>query len=82
MLRMASGRWGIPWEKVELALNAASDTFPGSPVAKGSAEAESFMRDVVQLMLADGKVDAKEKKLLKMLAPHLGLQGRLTEFLK
>jgi len=82
MLRMASGRWGIAWEKVELALNAASETLPESPVAKGSAEAESFMRDVVQLMLADGKVDAKEKKLLKAVAAHLGLQGRLNEFLK
>lgn len=82
MLRMASGRWGIPWADVELALNAESDTQAARPIAPGSAEAESFLRDVVQLMLADGKVDAKEKKLLKMLVPHLGLQGRLGEFLK
>jgi len=82
MLRMASGRWGIPWETVEAALNAAADTPAEPPFAKGSAEAESFLRDVVQLMLADGKVDAKEKKLLKLLVPHLGLQGRLAEFLK
>jgi len=82
LLQMASGRWGIPWENVELALNAAGDALASNPVAKGSAEAESFLRDVVQLMLADGKVDAKEKKLLKMLAAHLGLLGRLSEFLK
>lgn len=82
MLRMASGRWGIPWAEVELALQATGDAPPARPVAPGSGEAESFLRDVVQLMLADGKIDAKEKKLLKMLAAHLALQGRLAEFLK
>lgn len=82
MLRMASGRWDIPWENVELALNAASDPLSVTPLTKGSAEAESFLRDVVQLMRADGKVDSKEKKLLKAVAAHLGFQGRLAEFLK
>lgn len=82
LLRMAAGRWAIPWANVEQALNAASEALPESPVAKGSAEAEAFLRDLVQLMLADGKVDAKEKKLFKTVAAHLGLKGRLAEFSK
>jgi tellurite resistance protein len=80
MLRMAAGRWEVPWANVEQAMNAADEALPA--VEKGSAEAESMLRDVVQLMRADGKIDAKEKKLLKQLAIHLGFQERFGEFVK
>jgi tellurite resistance protein len=32
--------------------------------------------------MADGKVDSKEKRMLEAAAAHLGLAGRLNEFLK
>lgn len=82
LLQMASERWGIPWANVELALNAPTDSLFNKLISKGSAEAESFLRELVQVALADGKIDSKEKKLLEAAAAHLGLQGRLGEFLK
>ena len=81
MLRMASERWSVPWENIEQALDAPPDS-ASRPITKGSAEAESFFRDLVQLARADGKVDAKEKKLLKATAIHLGLMERFSEFVK
>ncbi|HEY0880499.1 MAG TPA: hypothetical protein VGD87_03155 [Archangium sp.] len=39
------------------------------------------MKELVQVALADGKIDSKERKLLEGAALHLGLGGRLSEFL-
>jgi tellurite resistance protein len=82
LLKMASERWSVPWANVELALNAPPDSLFSKLIVKGSSEAESFMRELVQVALADGKIDAKEKKLLEAAAAHLGFGGRLGEFLK
>jgi tellurite resistance protein len=82
LLKMASERWGVPWANVELALNAPPNSMFNKLIVKGSTEAESFLRELVQVALADGKVDAKEKKMLEAAAAHLGLSGRLGEFLK
>jgi tellurite resistance protein len=82
LLKMASDRWGVPWANVELALNAPPNSMFNKLIVKGSSEAESFLRELVQVALADGKVDAKEKKMLEAAAAHLGLNGRLGEFLK
>ncbi len=82
LLKMASDRWGVPWANVELALNAPPNSMFNKLIVKGSTEAESFLRELVQVALADGKVDAKEKKMLEAAAAHLGLSGRLGEFLK
>ncbi len=82
LLKMASDRWGVPWANVELALNAPPNSMFNKLIVKGSTEAESFLRELVQVALADGKVDAKEKKMLEAAAAHLGLNGRLGEFLK
>jgi tellurite resistance protein len=81
LLRMASQRWDIPWSNIELALNASSDSLFNQLIVKGSVEAESFMKELVQVALADGKIDSKERKLLEGAALHLGLGGRLSEFL-
>jgi uncharacterized membrane protein YebE (DUF533 family)/rubrerythrin len=82
LLKMASDRWGIPWANVELALNAPVDSLFNKLIVKGSTEAESFLKELVQVALADGKIDSKEKKMLEAAAEHLGLSGRLPEFLK
>ncbi|MGV3621393.1 MAG: TerB family tellurite resistance protein, partial [Archangium sp.] len=82
LLRMASERWGVPWANVELALNSSAESPFGKLIARGSTEAESFMRELVQVAKADGKIDARERKLLGNAATHLGLSGRLDEFLK
>ncbi len=82
LLRMASERWAIPWANIEPVLGAPTDPNASRPIIPGSPEAETFLRDLLQLARADGKVDAKEKKLLKATAIHLGLMGKLPELLK
>ncbi|MBL8910350.1 MAG: TIM44-like domain-containing protein [Archangium sp.] len=82
LLKMASDRWSVPWANVELALNAPANTMFNKLIVKGSSEAESFMRELVNVALADGKIDSREKKMLEAAAAHVGLQGRLGEFLK
>lgn len=82
LLKMASDRWGIPWANIELALNAAPGSLFDKLIQKGSSEAESFMKELVTVAMADGKIDSKEKKMLEVAAGHLGLAGRLGEFLK
>ncbi|MEW5737380.1 MAG: TIM44-like domain-containing protein [Myxococcota bacterium] len=81
LLKMASDRWGVPWANVELALNAGPGLFD-KLLAKGSAEAEAFLRELIQVALVDGKVDSKEKKMLQAAAGHLGLGGKLDELLR
>ena len=81
LLKMASERWGIPWANVELALNAPAGSLFDKLIAKGSTEAESFLKELVAVAMADGKIDSMEKKMLEAAAEHLGLGGRLGEFL-
>lgn len=81
LLKLCSERWGVPWANVELALSSGPSLFD-KLISRGSAEAESFLRELVQMALVDGKIDRKERKLLEAAAGHLGLGGRLDEFLK
>ena len=81
LLKMASDRWGVPWANVELALSASTESMFTKLLAKGSAEAEAFLRELLQVAMADGKIDSKERKMLEAAAEHLGLKGRLSEFL-
>lgn len=80
LLKMASDRWSVPWANVELALNAPPASMFNKLIVKGSSEAESFMRELVAVAMADGKIDSKEKKMLEAAAAHLGVQ--LAAFLK
>ncbi|MBL8940218.1 MAG: TIM44-like domain-containing protein [Archangium sp.] len=80
LLKMCSERWSVPWANVELALNAGPGLFD-KLVSRGSVEAETFLRELVAMALIDGKIDRKERKLLEAAAGHLGLGGRLDEFL-
>jgi tellurite resistance protein len=81
LLKMASDRWGVPWVNVELALSVGPGLFD-QLLAKGSAEAEAFLKELVQVALVDGRVDAREKKMLQAAAGHLGLGDRLNDFLR
>jgi tellurite resistance protein len=80
LLRMCSERWSVPWANVELALNAGPGLFD-TLAARGSAEGEMFMRELVAMALVDGRIDRKERQLLEAASRHLGLGGRLNEFL-
>jgi uncharacterized membrane protein YebE (DUF533 family) len=81
LLKLCAERWSVPWANVELALSSGPSLFDRL-ISRGSAEAESFLRELVQMALVDGKIDRKERKLLEAAAGHLGLGGRLDEFLK
>ncbi|MFL5318296.1 MAG: TIM44-like domain-containing protein [Myxococcaceae bacterium] len=72
LLRLCSERWSVPWEKVEMAINAGDKLFERL-VPKGSPEAESFMKRLVEMALVDGKIDRKERKLLESASWHLGI---------
>jgi tellurite resistance protein len=78
LLRMCAERWDVAWANVELALNAGPGLFDRL-IAKGSEEAESFIRELVQMALVDGQIDRKERKLLETAATHLGLGARLND---
>jgi tellurite resistance protein len=81
LLKMASDRWGVPWANVELALNAGPGLYD-KLLSRGSAEAETFLKELVAVALVDGKIDAREKKMLQAAAGHLGLGSRLNELLR
>jgi tellurite resistance protein len=81
LLRMCSDRWDVPWANVELAINAGPGLFDRL-VAKQTPEAESFLKELVNLAMIDGKIDRKEKQMLEAAALHLGLSHRLPELLK
>lgn len=80
LLRLCAERWSVPFANVELALKAGPGLFD-KLITRGSAEAETFLRELVQMALVDGKIDRKERQLLESAAAHLGLGGRLNEFL-
>ena len=76
LLRMCAQRWSVDWPKIESALNMGIDSASIS-VPRGSPEAESVLRAVVQMALVDGRVDRKERQMLASVAHHLGLEQRL-----
>jgi predicted lipid-binding transport protein (Tim44 family)/tellurite resistance protein len=81
LLKLAADRWGVPWANVELALNAGPALF-GRLLARGSAEAEAFLHQLIEVALVDGKIDAKERRMLEAAAGRLGLEARLPELLR
>ncbi len=81
LLRMCAQRWGVEWPRLESALNAGIDS-ASINVPKGSPEAESVLRAVVQMALVDGKVDRKERQMLESVSRHLGLDQRLAGLLR
>lgn len=81
LLAMAAKRWGIAWTSVELALKSPPETLVHRLIVKGSPQADIFMRELVRLAKADGKIDARERKLLEAALLHLGLKATLNDFL-
>jgi tellurite resistance protein len=80
LLKMCAQRWSIPWAEVEEWLRRGPQAF-GELVQPGSAEAESFLRALVDMALVDGKVDRKERELLQAAAHHLGVVDKLAGML-
>ena len=80
LLKLYSGRWSIPWAKVEMALSAGPQLFDRL-VPKGSPEAEVFLHSLLQMALVDGRIDKQERKMLELAALRLGLADRLSEIL-
>ena len=80
MLKLCAERWGVPWENVELALNADPALFERLVPTPGPG-GETFLRSLVQIALVDGKVDRQERRMLESAAARLGLTQRLPELL-
>lgn len=80
LLRMCATRWNVAWGNVELAISSGEQLFE-KLVPKGSPEAESILAAIVQVALADGKVDRKERRMIESAAEHLGIPERLSALL-
>ncbi len=81
LLKLCSERWGVAWDNVEMALRSGPQLFERL-VPRGSAEAEVFLRNIVEMALVDGRIDRKERRMLESAAAHLGLQDRLESMLR
>ncbi len=80
LLKMCAQRWRVPYSEVEEWLRRGPAGF-GDLVQPGSAEAEAFLRALVDMALVDGKVDKKERQLLEAAARHLGVSEKLAGML-
>jgi hypothetical protein len=78
---LCAQRWSVPWANVELALKAGPGLFDRL-IEKGSAEAEIFLKALIQMALIDKKIDRAERRMLAAAAHHLGIPDRLTELLR
>jgi len=76
LLKMCSERWSVPFQRVELALHSGHQMLD-SLMPKQSPQGAHFVRQLVNMALIDGRIDAKERKLLESVAAHLGLQQEL-----
>ncbi|ADO72063.1 TIM44-like domain-containing protein [Stigmatella aurantiaca] len=82
LLKVCATRWSIPWQNVEMALNAGQPLFHRLMPGKGSPEASVFMDHLVQMALVDGRVDLKERRMLVSTAMHLGVLPQLESMLR
>nr|BDT34697.1 TIM44-like domain-containing protein [Myxococcus sp. MH1] len=80
LLKLCAERWNVEWSQVEMALNAGPQLFDRL-VARGSPEAEVFLRNIVEMALVDGRIDRKERRMLESAAAHLGLQEKLASMI-
>jgi hypothetical protein len=80
-LKLAAERWRVPWANVELALAAGPNLFD-KLLASGSAEGETFLRELLTIALVDGRIDAKERRLLEAAAARVGHASKLAELIR
>jgi tellurite resistance protein len=80
MLKLCSERWSVPWQNVEMALNAGPQLFDRL-VPRGSPEAEVFLRHIVDMALVDGRIDRQERRMLETAATRLGVREKLQAML-
>jgi tellurite resistance protein len=80
LLEMCAERWSVDFERVKLALTAGPQVFERL-IPKSSPEASSFLKQLVNMALIDGRIDNKERRLLEATARHLGLANELTNLI-
>ncbi len=81
LLELCAHRWGVPWNNVQMALNAGPQLFTRL-VPHGSPAAEVFLRNLVEMALVDGRIDRKERRMLEFAAGHLGMREKLQEMIR
>jgi hypothetical protein len=81
LLKLCATRWNVPWQNVEMALNAGPQLF-SRLIPRGSPEASVFMRHLVEMALVDGRVDRKERRMLEAAAAHLNVLPQLEAMLR
>lgn len=81
LLELCARRWSVPAENLHMALNAGPRLFDRL-LTPGSAEAEAFLRHIVDMARVDGRIDRQERRMLEAAATHLGLAERLQGMLR
>jgi len=77
LVRTMARRWSIPFETVEPILGGAQPPPGLSPTTDG--EKSAFLRGLVMAALVDGRVDARERRMIHEVASSLGLPQEAAE---
>jgi uncharacterized membrane protein YebE (DUF533 family) len=80
LLKMCSDRWGVPWANVQTALKTGPQMFD-QLIPKATAEATRFLKQLVNMALVDGRIDAQERRMLTEAARHLGVSEQLQSLI-
>jgi tellurite resistance protein len=77
LLARTARRWGVEMERLEPALKPGADLGPLGEVQP--ADRLPFLAALVQAALVDGRVDARERKLLDSVASSLGVERNAVD---
>lgn len=77
LLRDCARRWQVPWTEVAPLLDGDVDPF--APDHLDPEEGEELVRLLVAAARVDGRIDARERRLIVQVASHVGLSARQVE---
>lgn len=83
LLRMCARRWRVDWSEIEPQLRRESLVGFGGSAQADEQERESLLSAVIAMAKVDGRVDAKEKRMILGFAAHLHVsKERVEEMLR
>jgi len=81
LLKSLSGRWNVPFSRVELALRIRNPSLFEKMLPPKCEESAQYLRQMVLLIQSDGHIHPAEMKLLARAAKHWGLESLLKTLL-